>query len=116
MDPILVFLVSGAFAMSAAISASQLLKRPLEERPRWAQSTKGARSLLLIGNLFALVLVAAMWFGITHLTWWVPVLCLFVTFPVFHVLILERLLGAVKGVVFGGLVALASTVLLWLGW
>jgi len=116
VDPILVFLLSGAFSMSAAISASKLLKRPLEDRPRWAQSVTGARNVLLVGNLFGLILVAAMWFGLTHLTWWIPVLCLFITFPVLHVLILERLLGDVKGMVFGGLVALASTLLLGLNW
>ncbi|WP_210398298.1 hypothetical protein [Motiliproteus sediminis] len=116
MEPMLVFLLSGTFSMSAAISTSKLLKRPAEERPGWLQTTASARNLLLLGNLFALLLVAAMWFGITHLTWWIPVACLFVTFPVIHVLILERLLGDVKGVLFCGTASVASALLLWLGW
>lgn len=116
MDPILVFLLSGAFSMSAAISASKLLKRPLEDRPKWAQSTTGARNVLLLGNLFGLILVAAIWFGIAHLTWWIPLACLFITFPILHVLILERMLGDVKGFVFGGVLAVASIVPLALVW
>lgn len=116
MEPMLVFLLSGTFSMSAAIATSKLLKRPDEERPSWLQSTSSARKVLLLGNLFALVLVAAMWFGITHLTWWIPIACLFITFPVIHVLILERLFGDVKGMVVCGAASVASTGLLWLHW
>ncbi|MCW8885209.1 MAG: hypothetical protein OQK12_08125 [Motiliproteus sp.] len=116
MDPILVFLIVGSFAMSAAISASQLLKLPEEEKPSWMHGSSGNTKVLLAGNLFGLVLIATIAYGIFHLTWWVPVACLFVTFPVIHVVILEKLLGAVRGFWLSGFIALAGTPLLWLFW
>ncbi len=116
MDPILVFLIAGTFAMSASISASKLLKLPVEEQPGWMQGKSGNVRVLLGGNLFALILVATVVFGVYHLTWWVPVACLFITFPVLHVIILERLLGPAKGFMFSGFAAIASTPLLWIFW
>lgn len=116
MDPIVVVLISGTFSMSAAIAASQLLKLPVAERPGWMQGKNGQIGVLMGGNLFALILVASMFYGFFHLTWWLPVLCLFLTFPVIHVLILEKLLGPTKEFTLSGLLAVASIPSLWLFW
>ncbi|MEH6629037.1 MAG: hypothetical protein V7739_21595 [Motiliproteus sp.] len=116
MDPIIVFLIAGTLAMSAAISASKLLKLPEEEQPAWMGSKSGKIRVLIGGNLFALTLVASVVYGAFHLIWWVPVACLFITFPVIHVVILEKLLGSAKGFWITGVAALASNLLLWLFW
>mgnify|MGYP001048195201 CR=1 FL=1 len=116
MDPLIIFLISGTFAMSAAIFASKLLKLPAEEQPSWGQGQSGNTRILLGGNLFALTLVAAVVYGVFHVAWWIPVACLFITFPVIHVVILEKILSPAKGFLFSGFVAIASTPLLWLFW
>ncbi len=116
MDPILVFLIVGTFAMSASISASKLLKLPEEEQPAWMQGNSGKVRVLIGGNVFAVTLVAAFVYGLFHVTWWIPVACLFITFPVMHVVNLEKLLGAEKGFFICGGVAVASSVLIWLFW
>ncbi|WP_207063427.1 hypothetical protein [Motiliproteus sp. SC1-56] len=116
MDPTVVFGLAGAFSMSAAIAASKLLKLPAEEQPAWARGTRGNKRVLIAGNLCALVLVAAMVFGVTHLAWWIPVLCLFITFPVVHVIILEPLLGLARALIVGALGALMGAVLIGLFW
>lgn len=102
--------------MSAALSANTLVKMDDEEAPLWARDKAGKTRVLLGGNLFGIILVAAMVFGIYHMTWWIPVICLFVTFPAFHVIILERLLGPAKGLMFSGFVALGSIALMWMSW
>lgn len=102
--------------MSAALFAGKLMKLPDEEAPEWLQSKEGKTKVLLAGNLFGLILVAAMVYGIYHMTWWIPVICLFISFPAIHVIVMERLFNPFKGVFFSGFVALASTSLLWLYW
>lgn len=116
MDPIIVFCIAGVFAMSAALCASQLVKMDDETAPVWARGKSGKTKVLLGGNLFAVILIAAMAYGIFHLIWWIPVVCLFISFPVIHVLILEKLLGPSKGFMISGFAALASTALMWLYW
>ena len=116
LDPILVFLIAGAFAMSAAIFASKLLKLPVDEQPEWAQGKSGNVRILLGGNLFAIALIAAVVYGFYHLVWWIPVACLFITFPVIHVIILEKILSPGKGFLFSGICTVACLPLLWLYW
>ncbi|MFT5720478.1 MAG: hypothetical protein ACI9W6_000774 [Motiliproteus sp.] len=116
MDPIIIFLLSGLFPMSAAITASKLMKLPAAERPGWVQGDVGLRKVVLLGNLFGLILIAALWFGFTHIVWWIPVLCLVITFPIVHVIIIERLFGLSKSFMFSGALSLAATGLLWLHW
>ncbi|MEH6652323.1 MAG: hypothetical protein V7707_20080 [Motiliproteus sp.] len=116
MDQIIVFLLSGLFPMSAAISASQLMKLPQEQRPGWARSQTGMRNIVLLGNLFGVVLIAALWFGFSHLDWWVPLSCLVFTFPVVHLVVIERLFGLSKSFMFSGALSLAVPALLWLHW
>ena len=116
MDPIIVFLLSGLFPMSAALSASKLTKTPAEERPAWAASDGGLQKVVLLSNLFAIVLVAALWFGFTHIDWWIPLLCLVVTFPVVHLVVIERVLGLSNSLIVSGALSLVVPVLLWLHW
>lgn len=112
----LVFLLAGTFSMSASICASKLLKLPEEEQPQWVRGKSGKVRVLLTGNLFAVLLVAAMVYGVMHLTWWIPVVCLFITFPVLHVVILERLLGASRGFLFSGVLSVGAAVLMGVYW
>ena len=116
MDPIIIFLLSGLFPMSAAISASKLMKLPEEQRPGWVQGESGMRRVVLLGNLFGLILIAALWFGFTYLDWWIPLVCLVITFPVVHLVVIERLFGLSKSFMFSGALSLAVTGLLWLHW
>tara|TARA_R110002167_G_scaffold56558_8_gene160540 strand:+ start:7569 stop:7964 length:396 start_codon:yes stop_codon:yes gene_type:complete len=116
LDPIIIFLLSGLFPMSAAISASKLMKLPEEQRPGWVQGESGMRRVVLLGNLFGLILIAALWFGFTHLDWWIPLVCLLITFPVVHLVVIERLFGLSKSFMFSGALSLAVTGLLWLHW
>tara|TARA_R110002095_G_scaffold145658_2_gene126058 strand:- start:3190 stop:3585 length:396 start_codon:yes stop_codon:yes gene_type:complete len=116
LDPIIIFLLSGLFPMSAAISASKLMKLPEEQRPGWVQGESGMRRVVLLGNLFGLILIAALWFGFTYLDWWIPLVCLVITFPVVHLVVIERLFGLSKSFMFSGALSLAVTGLLWLHW
>ncbi|RDE22839.1 hypothetical protein DV711_09745 [Motiliproteus coralliicola] len=116
MEPIIVFLLCGVFPMSAAIAASKLMKMPEEERPAWVREEAKLQRVVMLGNLFGLVLIAALWYGFTRLEWWIPVLCLVLTFPVIHLMVIERLFGLSKSFMFSGALSLASPVLLWLHW
>ncbi len=116
LDPIIIFLLSGLFPMSAAIAASKLMKLTEEQRPSWIQGESGLRNVVLLGNLFGLILIAALWYGFTHVEWWIPLLCLVITFPVVHVIIIERLFGLSKSFMFSGALSIAATGLLWLHW
>ncbi len=116
LEQIIVFLLSGVFPMSAAISASKLMKLPADQQPAWGQGEAGMRTVVLLGNLFGLILIAALWYGFSHVDWWVPLLCLVITFPVVHVVVIERLFGLSKSFMFSGALSLAAPVLLWLHW
>ncbi len=116
MDQIIVFLLSGLFPMSAAIAASKLMKLPADEQPGWVQGEAGMRKVVLLGNLCGVVLIAALWFGFSHLDWWVPLSCLVFTFPVVHLVLIERLFGLSKSFLFSAALSMAVPVLLWLHW
>ncbi|MEH6473662.1 MAG: hypothetical protein V7752_20755 [Halopseudomonas sp.] len=116
LDPIIVFLLCGLFPMSAAIAASKLMKLPEDQQPAWVQGESGMRKVVLLGNLFGVVLIAALWYGFTHVDWWIPLLCLVVTFPVVHLIVIERLFGLSKSFMFSGALSLAVIGLLWLHW
>lgn len=116
MDQIIVFLLSGLFPMSAAIAASKLMKLPADQQPGWMQDEAGMRKVVLFGNLCGAVLIASLWFGFSHLDWWLPLSCLVFTFPVIHVALFERLFGLSKSFMFSGALSMAVPVLLWLHW
>ena len=116
MDHIIVFLLSGLFPMSAAIAASKLMKLPVDKRPEWVQGDAGLRKVVLLGNLCGVVLIAALWFGFSHLDWWLPLSCLVFTFPVVHLALIERMFGLSKSLMFSTALSMAVPMLLWLYW
>lgn len=116
LESLFVFIVSGGFAMSAALFASKLTKLDVEEAPEWMKTQGGKTKVLLGGNLFGVIFVAAVIYGFMHLTWWIPLACMIVTFPAFHVIVLERLFSLAKGFFISGFIAVASTGLLWFYW
>jgi hypothetical protein len=96
MELLYVFLATGFVSMSAALSAGAINKLPEEDKPGFAKSRNGAVAVIMAGNLSALTLLFAMAFGFSKLDWWVPLSCMFISFPVLHVLIFQRMLGDVK--------------------
>ncbi len=102
--------------MSAALFASKLIKLDEEKAPAWVQTKEGKTKAVLAGNLFGIILVAAMVFGFVHLAWWIPIACVVITFPALHVIVFERLFSESKGVVVCGALAAASSGLLWFYW
>jgi CHASE2 domain-containing sensor protein len=91
VTPIVIFLVCGFVAMSAALSAGRLNKLPEEERKGALVSKNVQVSIIFAGNLAALTLIGALAYGVRHLEWWIPVVCAFISFPVVHVIIFDRL-------------------------
>ncbi len=110
------FLATGVVSMAAALSAGALNKLPEEKRPAFMQTRNGQVAVIMAGNLGALTLVGALAFGVRHLDWWIPVSCLFVTFPLIHVVVLQRLLGDFKTLVLMMPLVLASIGLLYWYW
>ena len=110
------FLLSGLFPMSAALAAAKLMKLPEAERPAWIATESGMKRMIWLGNLCGVVLLGALWYGFTHLDWWVPLLCLVLTFPVIHLVLIERLFGMSKSFMFSVTLSMAVPGLLWLYW
>lgn len=96
IEPLYIFLYAGIVSMSAALSAGALNKLPVEQKPAFMQKANGQVTVIMAGNLGAITLLGAMAFGFLKLQWWIPLSCMFVTFPVVHLLVLQRLLGDVK--------------------
>lgn len=115
-EALYLFLATGLVSMSAALSAGALNKLPEEQRPAFMRSRNGAVTVVMAGNLGALTLVGALAYGIRHLDWWIPVSCLFVTFPLVHLGLIQRLLGELKSLLLMLPLVLASAVALWYFW
>lgn len=96
MDPLVLFLLTGFVSMSAALSAGAINKLPDTDKPAIAQTRNGLVSVVMTGNLAALTLILALAYGFRLLEWWIPLLCVFITFPVVHLVFVQRLLGPVK--------------------
>ncbi len=116
MEPIFIFLISGFVAMSAALSAGAISKLPEEQKTGKLASRNTQVAVIMAGNLAALTLVCAMAFGIQKLDWWIPVICLFVSFPVVHLLVLQRLLGDIKSLMLMTPLVIASIPVLYYYW
>lgn len=98
-EALYLFLATGLVSMSAALSAGALNKLPEEKRPAFMNSRNGLVAVIMAGNLGALTLIGALAYGVRHLDWWIPVSCLFITFPLVHVVLFQRLLGDFKTLV-----------------
>lgn len=116
MDPIFVFLFSGFVSMSAALSAGAINKIPEAEREGWLASRNNQVLVVVLGNLAALTLVGAMAYGVLNLTWWLPWVCLFISFPVVHLVLFQRLLGDLKNLLFMGVLVVAAIPALYCYW
>lgn len=92
-EALYIFLAAGLVSMSAALSASALNKLTEEAKPEWLKSKNAQVSVVLAGNLAALSLVGAMAYGFLTLHWSVPLSCMFLTFPVIQIVVLQRILG-----------------------
>jgi len=115
-EALYLFLATGLVSMSAALSAGALNKLPEDQRPAFMRTRNGAVTVVMAGNLGALTLIGALAYGIRHLDWWIPVSCLFVTFPVIHLGLIQRLLGELKSLLLMLPLVLASAVALWYFW
>ncbi len=116
MDPMITFLITGFVSMSAALSAGAINKLPEEKKVGKLAEKNTQVAFVLAGNLAALTLIGALAFGVRQLEWWIPLLCVFVTFPVVHILIMQRLLGDVKNLILMTLLVLISIPTLYYYW
>lgn len=116
MDPLILFLVAGFVSMSAALSAGALNKMPLEEKTGFLATNNGAISVIMAGNLAAVTLLGAMAFGFKNLHWALPLSCMFVSFPMVHVLIMQRILGNKWSLMLTIVPCILSAVALYIYW
>lgn len=115
-DPLYLFLFAGIVSMSAALSASALNKLAPEDKPAFMQRPNGPIKVIMAGNLGAISLLAAVAFGFLKLDWWIPLSCMFITFPIVHLVILQRLLGDVKSLVVMVPLAILADIALYYYW
>ena len=116
MDPIILFLATGFVSMSAALSAGALNKIPKEQREGFFATHNGALFAVMTGNIAAATLIGAMAYGFKHLHWAIPLSCMFITFPLVHFLLIQKLLGAWRSLLIMLVPAVTSAVLLYVNW
>lgn len=115
-DALLIFLATGLVSMSAALSAGALNKLPEGQKPAFLQNQNGLVTVMVLGNLAALTLIGALAFGFSRLDWWIPLSCVFITFPVVHFVAIARVLGDLTNVFVSGVLAIISIPVLWWFW
>ncbi len=115
-DALIIFLATGLVSMSAALSAGALNKLPEADKPAYIQNQNGLVTVMVLGNLAAITLIGALAYGFSRLDWWIPLSCVFITFPVVHFVIIQRLLGDLKNVFVSGVLAILSIPVLWWFW
>lgn len=102
--------------MAAALSASALNKLAEGARPSWMGSKNAQVAVVLGGNFAALSLVGAMAYGFLTLHWSIPLSCMFITFPIVHLLLLQRILGDAKTLMLTLPLTLVGDIYLYLNW
>ncbi|MCD8512104.1 MAG: hypothetical protein LRY63_00735 [Nitrincola sp.] len=117
-DELVIFLATGLVSMSAALSAGALNKLPEADKPEYLKNQNGLVTVMVLGNLAALTLIGALAFGFSRpdLAWWIPLSCVFFSFPVVHFVVIQRLLGDLRNVFVSGSLAVLSIPLLWWSW
>lgn len=115
-DALVIFLVTGLVSMSAALSAGALNKLPEGEKPALLLNQNGLVMVMVLGNLAALTLIGALAFGFSRLDWWIPLSCVFISFPVVHFVAIQRLVGDLTNVFLSGALAIISIPVLWWFW
>lgn len=111
-----VFLATGMVSMSAALSAGAINKLADADKPAFAQTRNGMVSVIMAGNISALTLLFSMAFGFLKMEWWIPLSCMFISFPVMHVVVFQRLFGDVKNLYIMTPLVIASAVTLYYYW
>ncbi|MGB2130488.1 MAG: hypothetical protein ACPHXW_03620 [Marinobacterium sp.] len=115
-EALYLFLATGVVSMAAALSAGALNKLPEDKRPACMQTRNGQVAVIMAGNLAALTLIGAMAYGFRKLDWWLPLSCLLLTFPLVHVVLLQRLLGDLKTLIIMMPLVIASIGALYYFW
>ncbi len=113
MEPICIFIFTGAFAMGAALSACQVSHDVLNQNQQALEASEGVDLLtkvkvpgmyLVAGNLAAVALIACLVYGGQNFAWWIPVSLLIVSFPAIYHIFLRRMLKPKLGsLVYTGL-------------
>ncbi|WP_028469992.1 hypothetical protein [Neptunomonas japonica] len=116
MDPIFTFLITGFVSMSAALSAGAINKLPDEQKTGKLAERNTQVAIIMAGNLAALAMIGAMAFGMLNLVWWIPLVCLFISFPVVHILVMQRLIGDVKNLILMTPLVIGSIATLYYYW
>jgi hypothetical protein len=116
VDPIILFLASGFVSMSTALSANVLNKIPTEKREGFFATHNGALFVVMMGNIAAATLVFAMAYGFRNLHWALPLSCMFFSFPLVHILVIQKLLGGYKGLLTMMIPTLVAPFLLYIYW
>lgn len=115
-EALYIFLAAGVVSMAAALSASALNKLGEDKRPTWLVSKNSQVAVVLSGNLAALSLLAVMAYGFQTLHWSIPLSCMFITFPIVHLLVLQRLLGDAKTLFLTLPLTVVADVFIYLNW
>ena len=116
IEPLFIFLFTGIVSMSAALSAGAINKMPEEDKPAIANSRNGLMAIVLAGNVAAVALLFSAAYGFYNLDWYIPLACVFISFPVVHLVAIQPMLGDVKALFVMSPLALLSLPVLYLYW
>ena len=119
MEPIYIFTLTGAFAMSAALSARQVSHDVLIQNQQSLDAPENTDTqttakvpgiYLAAGNLSVIALIASIVYGGQNFAWWIPVSFLVVSFPAIYYIFLRRLLNPKRGSLVYTLLALMGLI------
>tara|TARA_B110000285_G_scaffold157307_1_gene175476 strand:- start:211 stop:594 length:384 start_codon:yes stop_codon:yes gene_type:complete len=125
MEPIYIFTLTGAFAMSAALSARQVSHDVLIQNQQSIDTSENTDTqatakvpgiYLAAGNLSVIALIASIVYGGQNFAWWIPVSFLVVSFPAIYYIFLRRLLNPKRGSLVYTLLALMGLIPMVQGW
>jgi|TARA_B110000967_G_C18475878_1_gene359711 hypothetical protein len=125
MEPIYIFTLTGAFAMSAALSARQVSHDVLIQNQQSLDTSENTDTqatakvpgiYLAAGNLSVIALIASIVYGGQNFAWWIPVSFLVVSFPAIYYIFLRRLLNPKRGSLVYTLLALMGLIPMVQGW
>ena len=125
MEPIYIFTLTGAFAMSAALSARQVSHDVLIQNQQSLDASENTDTettakvpgiYLAAGNLSVIALIASIVYGGQNFAWWIPVSFLVVSFPAIYYIFLRRLLNPKRGSLVYTLLALMGLIPMVQGW
>jgi len=125
MEPIYIFTLTGAFAMSAALSARQVSHDVLIQNQQSLDAPENTDTqttakvpgiYLAAGNLSVIALIASIVYGGQNFAWWIPVSFLVVSFPAIYYIFLRRLLNPKRGSLVYTLLALMGLIPMVQGW